>query len=337
MKNNWKWILGIFGLVFVLGLAPSLKASVCDEDPPNLYPRKIQPVLIVGPLLDIMLNWFTTTVGLIFPEEMDMEVPLAPWDEDHTYRFNKFGHTMFMHLSDVEGELNKDIMRITSEMGKVTVRINFPALTSHVDITNVTHDTEDCGTNMACLIENGILGIANGMDFGMTIDESSSYIEQAAEVCVTQVPACAVQHPLDYTLAELEGITIILIEESDVPAWMWSEDAALVGHILNGINAWVNSLMHALVMDMVKSEIYSILEDPDNIERGLLIDMISFDIQRDGCTPPHEMMECGTACGNVPQSGTTRGRTTGLALYGLPAVVMAGLILWRRRKRGERA
>ena len=169
MKRNRIWILVTCGLVLTLGLVPSLEASVCDEDPPNIYPRKIQPVLTVGPLLDIMLTWFTSAVDVAFPEEMDVNLEMPPWDEDHPWRFNEYGHTMSMHLSEVEGVLTKDIMSITSELGKVKVRINFPAMTSHVDITGVSHDQPDCGGNLRCEIENGILDLADGMDMGMAI------------------------------------------------------------------------------------------------------------------------------------------------------------------------
>ena len=241
---------------------------------------------------------------------------------------------MSMHLSEMEGVLNSDIMVITSELGQVTVRINLPALISHVDITGVTHDQPDCGSDIVCFIENAILDIASGMNFGMTIDESSSYIEQAAEVCVIQVPACAVKYPLLYTEADLKGVTITLIEESDVPPEIWELDTPpypLIRGIIAGLNDLINNLMHALVMNTAKNEISAALEDEEG-EKGMLIELISFDIVRDGCMPPHEMRECGTPCGIVPQSTETKWRAASLALYGLPAVIIAGL-LFRHRKR----
>ena len=191
MQRNRTWMAeGVFVLVFVLGLASGLQASVCDEDPPYLYPMKFRPVLIVGPLVDLLMDWYLSEVGGALPEEMDVEYYLDPEDPDN---FNLYGHTLILHLSDVEGELTDSTLQITSEVGLVTVRIDLPGFSSHVDIIDVVNE-ESCGPDVICQIENGIFDLLPGMDLGMTIDENSSYIAQTAEVCV--LPGCTVAYPL---------------------------------------------------------------------------------------------------------------------------------------------
>jgi len=212
-------MVGVLFLVFVMGLTPGLQASVCDEDPPNPYPMKFRPVLIVGSLVDYIMDWYLSEVGGALPEEMDIEYFLDPEDPDN---FNVYGHTLFLHMSDVEGELTESTVLITSEVGLVTVRINVPGLSSHVDIIDVVNE-ESCGPwDVICQIENGIFDLLPGLDFGLTIDESSSYIEQTAEVCV--LPNCTVAHPLLDTTVNLEGVSTQIIEESDVPQWIWDLD-----------------------------------------------------------------------------------------------------------------
>lgn len=79
--------------------------------------------------------------GGALPEEMDVEYYLDPEDPDN---FNLYGHTLFLHMSDVEGELDENSMLITSAVGLVTVRINLPGLSPHVDIVDVENE-ESCG------------------------------------------------------------------------------------------------------------------------------------------------------------------------------------------------
>gem|GEM_PF-470826 len=320
MQRNLKWMAGVF--VLVLGLAPGLQASVCDEDPPYPYPMKFRPVLIVGPLVDLLMDWYLSEVGGAFPEEMDVEYYLDPEDPDN---FNFYGHTLILHMSEVEGELTESTLQITPEVGLVTVRINIPALSSHVDIIDVVNE-ESCGLDVFCQIENGIFDLLPGMDLGMTIDESSSYIAQTAEVCV--LPGCAVAYPLLDTTVNLDGVSTQIIEESDVPQWIWDLDIFnIIRGIVNGINTLVDNMMYPMMIGNMTEDIYELLVDEDT-GKGTLIELISFDIQYDGIRPPHEVMNCtGAACSSLPHSSDPKGRPLSLILYALPAVILAGVIL----------
>jgi hypothetical protein len=317
----------VFALFFVLGLVPGLQASVCDEDPPYPYPMKFRPVLIVGPLVDFVMDWFLSEVGGALPEEMDIEYYLDPEDPDN---FNAFGHTLSLHMSDVEGELTDSTLQITSAVGLVTVRINLPGLSSHVDIVDVVNE-ETCGPlQVICQIENGIFNLLPGMDLGMTIDENSSYIEQTAEVCV--LPGCTVAHPLLDTTVNLEGVSTQIIEESDVPQWIWDLDTFnIIGSIVNGINALINALMYPMMIGNMSEDIYELLVDEET-GKGALIELISFDIVYDGVRPPHEVMDCtGAVCSSVPHAPDTQGRSGSLAFLMLPATIMIGLLVWLHR------
>lgn len=327
MQKKRTWMVGAFALTFVLGLAPGLRASVCDENPPYPYPMKFRPVLIVAPLVDYLMEYYLTEVGGVLPEEMDVEYYLDPEDPDN---FNLYGHTLFLHLSDVEGELSEGTIQITSAVGLVTVRINLPTMTSHVDIVDVTNE-ESCGPDLICQIENGIFDLLPGMDFGMTIDESSSYIEQNAEVCV--LPGCTVAHPHLDTTVSIEGLATQIIEESDVPQWIWDLDVfGIIRGIVNGINDLVHNLMRLLMLDNIADDIYELVVDEDTGD-GMLIELISFDIVYDGVRPPHEVMTCtGAVCSSLPHSPEPQGRAGSLVFFVLPAAVLVGVILWYRRR-----
>lgn len=327
MQRHRTWMIRVFVLVLVLGLAPGIQASVCDEDPPYLYPMKFRPVLIVGPLVDLLMDWYLSEVGGALPEEMDVEYYLDPEDPDN---FNLYGHTLILHLSDVEGELTDSTLQITSGVGLVTVRIDVPGFSSHVDIVDVVNE-ESCGPDVICQIENGIFDLLPGMDLGMTIDESSSYIAQTAEVCV--LPGCTVAYPLLDTTVNLDGVSTQLIEESDVPQWIWDLDTFnIIRGIVNGINALVDNMMYPMMIGNMVEDIYELLVDEET-GKGVMIELISFDIRYDGVRPPHEVMNCtGAACSSLPHSSDPQGRAGSLVFYTLPTAILVGVILWRRRQ-----
>ena len=331
MQRNRIWGIGVFALVLVLGFGGRLHASVCDEDPPNLYPLKFKPLLIVPELVDLVMDWYLSEVGGALPGNMDVQYYVDPDDPDNV---NMYGHTLVMHMSHVEGEISESTLLITSDVGLVTVRVNIPALTSHVEIVDVINE-ESCGLDVFCQIENGIFNLLPGTDFDMSIDENASYIEQRAEVCV--VPGCRVAHPLLDTTVNLEGISTELIQESEVPQWIWDLDVFhIIGNIVSGINALVDRLIQSLMLDNMEEDIYELLVDEET-GKGMFIEKIRGDIEYDGLLPPPEVLNCaGAACSSVSPAPNVEGRPGRLALYCLPAAILIGVILWRRRKEGIR-
>jgi hypothetical protein len=181
-----------------------------------------------------------------------------------------------------------------------------------------------------CRIENGIFDLLPGMDFGMEIDENTSYIEQKAEVCV--LPGCTVAHPHLDTTVSLEGLATQIIEESDVPQWIWDLDIFnIIGGVVDGINALVHNLMRLLMLDNMAGDIHEVVFD-EEAGKGMLIELISFDIKYDGVRPPHEVMNCtGASCSSASPAPEIRGGLGSLALYALPAATLVGALLWRRR------
>ncbi len=332
MQRNWKWVIGLFFFVVLLGLEPGLRASVCDEDPESQYPLKFKPVLKVADLVDLVMDWYLSEVGGALPTEMDPQYYLDPEDPDN---FNFYGHTLMLHLSDVQGELDQSTLEISSEVGLVGVRINIPALSSHVDIVDVVNEESCDALDVFCWVENGIFDLLPGMDFDMTIDEGASYIEQRAEVCV--LPSCQVAHPLLDTTVSLDGISTELIQESEVPGWLWDLDIfGIIRGIVHGINDLVDDLMQSMLLDNTADDIYELLVDAET-GKGEIIDLISYDIEYDGVRPPEEAMNCmGAACSTVPHGGDMQGRPGRLVLFGLPAAILIGAVLWRRRREGIR-
>jgi hypothetical protein len=85
------------------------------------------------------------------------------------------------------------------------------------------------------------------------------------------------------------------------------------------------------MLDNTADDIYELLVDEET-GNGQLIELISFDIKYDGVRPPHEVMTCtGAACSSVPPTAETQGRVGSLVFLALPATILVGVVLWRRR------
>ncbi|MEW6442301.1 MAG: hypothetical protein AB1640_15290 [bacterium] len=170
---------------------------------------------------------------------------------------------------------------------------------------------------LACEAENAALQVLlDGYTAGLGF--TSATVTQTADVCMTDT-CMQVMSPLESTDAILSGFSLRLFPEGD-PL---------------GIGAWLNDIISGLVNWL--ADLSSLIEGffVNNEGEGLLINVFHRDIGYDGCMPAQPVLDCLQAgCSTVDQPRHTLGRSANVVFYAIPAVLLVGLILWRRRSAG---
>jgi len=167
---------------------------------------------------------------------------------------------------------------------------------------------------VACNFEADLLdNILNGQTITMSYDDSR--ISQVADVCVTGT--CEAVHPHESTTVNLVDFHIQYFPEDD-PL---------------GFGYWLNTK----VTEMVNNEV-SIADTLRDLMIGdegeaLLVGTFSNEIKTDGCGQAQAVKDClGSACSMTTGPDLNARKIASILLYSLPLFVMAGLILWRRKR-----
>ncbi len=329
-------------LCLTFGLsAGALGTTVCDTDPEAVrYTPSVDPTLL-NALIDTLggIDVFTTSstgISLLY------------------------SHTLHVTLDSFIDLAGTDFI-VTPGFGSLEVELAIPGWGSDLS-TSMSHaacrncdaeynscasdcddDYDDCCTYFGCELICGPIWVAcegicagaypicladvglciaereaidfllGGHSFGMSF--SSASVTQTADVCVTG--DCDVANPLETNVADLSGFLLHLFPTGD-PL---------------GIGAWLNGIISSLVNWVLNIESIIAGFFVTTQGEGVLILPFVADIASDGCLPVQEVIDCaGGGCSTVEEQAGSIGRGANLLFYGLPVLLLLGLLIWRKRR-----
>ena len=144
---------------------------------------------------------------------------------------------------------------------------------------------------------------------------SSASVTQNADICVSG--ECQPNFPVETTVANLNGFTLLFFPTGD-PL---------------GVGSWLNGIITSLVdwALNIENTIAGFFETPDG--QGVLILPFALDIATDGCLPAQPVLDCiAGGCSTVERPESRIHRSANMLFYGLPAALLLGLVLRRRRR-----
>jgi hypothetical protein len=332
----------VLSSLLTFGLSPGVfGTTVCDTDPEAVrYTPSVDPTLL-NALIDTLggIDVLTTSsagVGLLYSHTLhvtlDSFIDLAGTDFIVTPGFGSL---------EVELAIPGWSSNLTTSMSHAACRNCSAEYNSCTD--DCDDDYDDCCTYFGCEVICGPIWVGcealcagargvceadvllcigereaidfllSGHSFGMSF--SSASVTQTADVCVTA--DCGVANPLESNVADLSGFSLDLFPTGD-PL---------------GIGSWLNGIISSLVNWVlnIESIIAGFFVTPQG--DGVLILPFSADIASDGCLPVQEVVDCaGGGCSTVDAQAGALGRSANLLFYGLPVVLLLGLLLWRKRR-----
>ncbi len=179
-----------------------------------------------------------------------------------------------------------------------------------------------------CAIEGGLVGpIIRGLNASAGWDDLT--VSQTADTCV--LGDCTAVHPLESTSATIHGFDIDLTGFGSCPIEIdFPDPIPDVGFDpCDGLDGLIADLLEPTLVGAIEGAFVN------NEGKGILIQVFSFQIVKDGCLPIPEVRECKQA--QTPIAGlvrTPRNRVLNAALYLVPLGIVGGIALRKRRRRG---
>jgi hypothetical protein len=179
-----------------------------------------------------------------------------------------------------------------------------------------------------CAIEGGIVGPVVGL-LNASVGWDDLTISQTGDTCV--LGDCTAVHPVEFTTATIFGFDVDLTGfgscEINLPPPL-----DIIFPPFDPCDGF-----DGLIADLLEPELEETIAGAfvNNEGKGLLLQVFSFQIVRDGCIPIKEVRDCRNA---QPQGGlirTPRSRFLNAALYVVPLGIAGGVaVRARRRRRG---
>jgi len=333
MKQKW---FGVCIIMLVLAMSAGAWAqTVCDETSPDFFSDYTSGVHVgrihdwANLLQEIPITIENLEFGLPIPE--DFCLPLDSGLLDILEPFIVGTHTFDFSLSTSAELVDEVNYAVTADPGLVTIDIDMglpggaPYLEADVSFGNIVSDCDGTGLGWpVCMITAGI--------FNLLIENSSVYfridtihVTQEIDTCITQEDGkCLAEAEVASTAATQTGF------------WVDTEFGSFMDDIISAITSGMIADFIKMVFTLEVPEEGSCLDTTSVTTLVLLLPFIT--TQADGCSPPPELAACRSAnsgCSTASQKVVLRQSSRGaasVALYMLPAVVLFGLIIWRRKK-----
>jgi len=333
---------GVFIVVaLVLGMSVCAWAqTACDETSPDFYADFTSGVNVgrihshANLLKKIPITIENFEFSLPIPEDFCMPLESGFLDALEPFLFGT--HTFDFSLDTEADLINEVAYAVTADLGLLTIDIDMgtpggaPYLGAEVSFGNVASDCSmynplnplDWIPLAACQITADIFdGLIQNASVYFIID--TIHVTQEIDTCVIQEDGiCEAVAEVASTTATQTGFHVD------------TEFGNIMDDIISALTGGMVAEFIGMAFSLNLPEEPGICEDLTSVTTFVLL-IPYLTRQENGCSPPPELLECrGVGCSTAPKnvSRQSSSRAVSVALYILPAAVLFGLIIWRRKK-----